>query len=96
MREKDKKYLEAMKEYFPEFIEMNKYEIIKDSIEKSVREKGVKTFMKTIRIERTEQWEYTAYGYGMSTTGSSEINAERNLLRKVVDMLEKDIKKTGG
>jgi hypothetical protein len=46
--------------------------------------------MKKIIIERTEQWEYTAYGYGIEATGSSEMSAELNLLRRVVDMLEED------
>ena len=38
-----------------------------------------------IKIERTEQWEYTAYGYGMSATGSSEISAKANLLEIVTE-----------
>ena len=41
-----------------------------------------------ITIVRTEQWEYTAfYGKGkksLRATGSSEISAERNLLRQIV------------
>lgn len=41
-----------------------------------------------ITVERTEQWEYTAYGYGMFSTASSEEMAELYLLRKVVKQLE--------
>lgn len=37
-----------------------------------------------VSIDRTEQWEYTAYGYGNMATGSSEQSAELNLLRKVL------------
>jgi hypothetical protein len=48
---------------------------------------------KRIKIKRTEQWEYTAYGYGEEGTGSSEVSAERNLLRKVVKKLQKELKK---
>ena len=40
--------------------------------------------MPKVTIKRTEQWEYTAYGYGEEGKGSSEISAELNLLRKVV------------
>ncbi len=39
---------------------------------------------KEIKIYRTEQWEWTAYGYGEEATGGSESDAELNLLRKVV------------
>jgi len=41
---------------------------------------------KKVLIYRSEQWEYTAYIEGMdiSGTGSSEVSAERNLLRKIV------------
>ena len=44
--------------------------------------------MKEIKIERTEQWEYTAYGYGFEATGTSDQSAENHLLRKVVTDLE--------
>lgn len=44
--------------------------------------------MKKITIDRTEQWEYTAYGYDMEATGSSEMSAELNLLRKVINKIE--------
>lgn len=41
-----------------------------------------------VHIVRTEQWEYTASAIinkkPISATGSSEISAERNLLRKIV------------
>lgn len=47
--------------------------------------------MKEITIDRTEQWEYTASGYGMAATACSEEIAELNLLRKVVDKLEDEI-----
>ena len=48
---------------------------------------------KRITIKRTEHWEWTAYGYGEEGTGSSEVSAERNLLRKVVKNLKKELKK---
>ena len=40
-----------------------------------------------IKIYRTEQWEYTAYGFDMSATGSSETGAELNLMKKVNEKL---------
>jgi hypothetical protein len=40
--------------------------------------------MSHIKIDRTEQWEWTAEGYGCIATGGSETTAELNLLRKVV------------
>lgn len=40
-----------------------------------------------VDITRTEQWEYTATGFGMSATGTSELSAERNLLRRVIEEL---------
>lgn len=41
-----------------------------------------------ITIERTGQLEYKAVGYGMYSTGSSEEEAELDLLRKVVLQLK--------
>jgi hypothetical protein len=38
---------------------------------------------------RTEQWEITAYGYGLEGSSSSEEGAELELLRKYVSALEK-------
>lgn len=37
---------------------------------------------KRITIERTEQWEYTASGFGMEVVGPSAVEAELKLLRK--------------
>tara|TARA_Y100000310_G_scaffold344334_1_gene456508 strand:- start:1159 stop:1347 length:189 start_codon:yes stop_codon:yes gene_type:complete len=38
-----------------------------------------------IEIHRTEQWEYTATGFGKTAEGSDSNSAELNLLRKVID-----------
>lgn len=48
---------------------------------------------KRVTFKRTEQWEWTAYGYGEEGRGSSEVSAERNLLRKVVARMEKELKR---
>ncbi len=50
--------------------------------------------MPKVTIKRTEQWEYTAWGYGEVATGGSEMSAELNLLRKVVNKFVKERKKT--
>jgi len=49
--------------------------------------------MKQVKIDRTEQWEWTAEGYGCIATGGSETTAELNLLRKVVKKLRREITK---
>jgi len=41
-----------------------------------------------ITLLRTEQWEWTACGYGEKATGSSEHGAELHLLRKVIKSIE--------
>lgn len=46
--------------------------------------------MDEIKIDRTEQWEYTAYGYGLSATGTSELSAEKNLLEKLALKLKQE------
>jgi len=38
-----------------------------------------------VEIIRTEQWEWTAYGYGEEAAGSSETNARLALLEKVIN-----------
>jgi hypothetical protein len=45
-----------------------------------------------VKIRRTEQWEWTATGYGEEATGGSEMSAELHLLRKVVKKFEKELK----
>jgi len=35
-----------------------------------------------IHIVQTEQWEYSAWGYGLEATGSDKSSAELALLRK--------------
>ena len=46
--------------------------------------------MDGIKIGRTEQWEYTAYGYELSATGTSELSAEKNLLEKLALKLKQE------
>lgn len=46
--------------------------------------------MDGIKIDRTEQWEYTAYGYELSATGTSELSAEKNLLEKLALKLKQE------
>lgn len=48
--------------------------------------------MPKVTIKRTEQWEWTAWGYGEVATGSSEQSAELHLLRKVVNKFVKERK----
>jgi hypothetical protein len=56
-------------------------------------EEAKRYFKKTgkVSVVRTGQWEYTAFGYGMTGKDTSEQGAELDLLRNYVKELEKEI-----